>query len=87
MTASEPVDWGITDPGTERPGPWFSARYPGDCARCGGEFLTGERIRADGAGGYECCVETTGDEELGFQPLKPKEEICSVCRITKPCWC
>lgn len=40
-----------------RPGPWFPARYPGTCTRCGGEFADNDDIRADGSGGWECCDE------------------------------
>lgn len=36
-------------------GPWFRASFAQDCARCGGEVEPGDRIRADGDGGYECC--------------------------------
>lgn len=35
-------------------GPWFEARYDGECAGCGDEFEAGEEIRADGEGGYLC---------------------------------
>lgn len=42
------------------PGPWFTASYPGECARCGDEFDEGEQIRADGSGGYECCEDDGG---------------------------
>jgi hypothetical protein len=41
---------------TERPerGRWFFARFGGVCSDCGGEFGAGEKIRADGNGGYLC---------------------------------
>lgn len=37
--------------------PWFWARFPGGCAGCGLHFEAGDRIRANGDGGYlaECC--------------------------------
>lgn len=35
-------------------GPWFEARYRGDCAGCGIPIRHGEMIRASGAGGYLC---------------------------------
>ncbi|HKY45025.1 MAG TPA: hypothetical protein VJM50_18180 [Pyrinomonadaceae bacterium] len=35
-------------------GPWFEARYDGECAGCGTEFGEGDRIRASGWGGYLC---------------------------------
>jgi hypothetical protein len=39
-----------------QPGPWITARYgDGRCTRNGCEISTGDRIRADGAGGWECC--------------------------------
>ena len=37
-----------------QPGPWFPARYPGTCSRCGGTFADNQDIRADGTGGWEC---------------------------------
>ena len=45
-------------------GPWFEARFPGRCSRCATEFEPGDRIRADGHGGYlaECCGEDDGNE-------------------------
>jgi hypothetical protein len=38
-------------------GPWFSARFPGNCDGCGAWFWEGDSIRADGYGGYlaSCC--------------------------------
>jgi hypothetical protein len=40
-------------------GPWFEARWPGYCTGCGDDFDPGDRIRADGEGGWlaECCGE------------------------------
>jgi hypothetical protein len=40
-----------------RLGPWFAATYAGTCAGCGGQLERGDRIRADGDGGYlgDCC--------------------------------
>lgn len=35
-------------------GPWFFANYPGRCSECGERYEEGDRIRADGEGGYEC---------------------------------
>jgi hypothetical protein len=46
---------------TSGPGPWFTARYGGDCASCGDPFDEGDTIRADGEGGWEC----TGCDEAG----------------------
>jgi hypothetical protein len=45
------------------PGPWFTAAYPGCCARCATTFDPGDRIRAAGDGGYlaECCGEDEDD--------------------------
>jgi hypothetical protein len=40
-----------------QPGPWFPARYPGTCTRCGVGFEDNQDIRADGSGGWECCDE------------------------------
>lgn len=35
-------------------GPWFGANYPGKCTTCEDRFDEGDRIRADGEGGWEC---------------------------------
>lgn len=35
-------------------GPWFTARRDGWCAGCKTTVETGDRIRADGQGGYLC---------------------------------
>lgn len=58
------------------PGPWFAARYAGRCPNCHEPYDEGDRIRADGDGGYECCepdpppaptrFEGTTDEQMGF---------------------
>jgi hypothetical protein len=44
-----------------RLGPWFAATYAGTCAGCGGQLERGDRIRADGDGGYlgDCCGNTS----------------------------
>lgn len=44
--------------GDGEPGRWFSSIYAGKCSRCGFGFVAGDRIRADGAGGWECCEGT-----------------------------
>jgi hypothetical protein len=43
-------------------GPWFGAMYDGRCSSCEDSFAEGDRIRADGQGGYEC--EACGDDDL-----------------------
>lgn len=43
-------------------GPWFGALYAGACSNLGCRIDEGDRIRADGQGGYEC--EDCGDETL-----------------------
>lgn len=45
-------------------GPWFGALYEGRCSDCTRLIDEGDRIRADGAGGYEC-----EDCGLGPEPL------------------
>jgi hypothetical protein len=35
-------------------GPWFAARLAGRCAGCRAGVAEGDRIRADGQGGYLC---------------------------------
>jgi hypothetical protein len=51
------------EPAPEK-GPWFGAMYDGRCSSCEDSFAEGDRIRADGQGGYECeaceTVEVTG---------------------------
>lgn len=41
-------------PGTAEKGPWFGAMYPGRCDVNECRIEEGDRIRADGQGGYEC---------------------------------
>ena len=43
-------------------GPWFTAGYDSSCAGCGDGILAGDKIRADGQGGYLC--ESCGQEEF-----------------------
>ncbi len=50
--------------GGNGPGPWFDSRYDGDCSNCFRAFYAGDRIRADGEGGYEaedCCGQDEDD--------------------------
>lgn len=35
-------------------GPWFGAQFGGYCGSCADQLYEGDRIRADGHGGYEC---------------------------------
>lgn len=42
-------------------GPWFGAMYDGRCSSCEDPITEGDRIRADGLGGYEC--EACGDSQ------------------------
>lgn len=35
-------------------GPWFPARYDGECTECGVDFAAGDEIRSDGFGGWLC---------------------------------
>ena len=43
-------------------GPWFGAMYAGTCDSCFDRIEEGDRIRADGKGGYEC--EDCGEDDL-----------------------
>jgi hypothetical protein len=43
-------------------GPWFPASYDGECSGCGGDILPGDKIRADGQGGW--LDEDCGDPDL-----------------------
>lgn len=42
-------------------GPWFDAAYSGQCSGCWDAIGEGDRIRADGAGGW-LCEECGADE-------------------------
>ncbi|GIF14805.1 hypothetical protein [Actinoplanes teichomyceticus] len=42
----------LADDLTERPGPVITARFPGSDACCGEGIEAGDRIRADGHGGW-----------------------------------
>jgi hypothetical protein len=37
-------------------GPWFDAGYGGECDGCGDDIASGDRIRADGEGGWLCSI-------------------------------
>jgi hypothetical protein len=43
-------------------GPWFAARFDSECDDCGGDITEGDRIRADGEGGYVC--ESCGEDKM-----------------------
>lgn len=47
---------------TRGPGPWFVARSPGACSRCGVAIDPGDTIRADGWGSWECCEDDDLDD-------------------------
>lgn len=49
---------------SDRLGPWFAAGYAGTCAGCGGRLEAGDRICADGDGGYlgDCCGNITAEQ-------------------------
>ena len=52
-------------------GPWFEARYDGGCGGCDGEIPEGDRIRADGEGGYlceTCGADAAGEEDIEMLP-------------------
>jgi hypothetical protein len=40
----------------------FAAQYAGECSECGTFFATGDMVRADGQGSYECAEHE--DEEF-----------------------
>jgi len=56
-------------------GPWFGAMYDGECSECDGAIFEGDRIRADGTGGYEC--EDCGDETL-THPVTAKASVVEI---------
>jgi hypothetical protein len=45
------------DEPAEHVGPWFAARYRGECSGCGERFEEFDQIRGDGERGYlaQCC--------------------------------
>lgn len=56
---------GLAGPGPETTGPEFFANFGGDCDTCGAAYDEGDRIRADGDGGWEameCCGDVTGGQ-------------------------
>jgi hypothetical protein len=66
------ADGGFEDPTDTAPekGPWFGAIYGGQCSSCEDWITDGDRIRADGSGGYECeACDGVGDELDPEQPL------------------
>jgi hypothetical protein len=52
-------------------GPWFAARYDGDCDGCGGDIIEGAQIRADGEGGWLCGI-------CGHEGEEPAVQFCPV---------
>jgi hypothetical protein len=44
-------------------GPWFDARFDSECDDCGAPIEAGDRIRADGTGGYICETCGEGDDD------------------------
>lgn len=58
------ADMMVTDPDrASDKGPWFGAMYEGRCSVNECQIFEGDRIRADGEGGYEC--EDCGDPDPG----------------------
>ena len=53
----EPSDDQFDEP-AEKVGPWFPARWWGECSGCGERFEKYALIRGDGMGGWlaQCCV-------------------------------
>lgn len=66
---SGPDNHGLADP---EKGPWFGALYAGECSSLGCSIAEGDRIRADGLGGYEC--EDCGSFEDEPNPEQPLVE-------------
>lgn len=56
----------------DRPGPWFYASYDSECV-WGDMIEEGDRIRADGAGGWEHegCAEPDDEED------EPSNEVAA----------
>lgn len=54
-------------------GPWFGAMYDGRCSVSECPIYEGDRIRADGQGGYEC--EDCGDDFVATPPVQTAEEF------------
>lgn len=74
----DPVVEDDEDSGPPELGPWFAAGYRSYCSDGGEVISPGERIRADGQGGYLCSFcgidETDRKEEEELLAWKPKRE-------------
>jgi hypothetical protein len=75
-------------------GAWFPAMYKGQCAGCGACFGEGERIRADGSGGWlaECCghvdqADTTDGIVDGTPVARPVKFARARTPDGTPCGC
>lgn len=58
------------EPEGDGKGNWFESRYDGDCSTCFTSFYAGDRIRADGEGGWEaedCCGDEVGTSAQAAQ--------------------
>ena len=53
------------------PGPWFPAPPDSECDGCGDAISEGDRIRADGEGGYVCeaCGDDLDEDWIGEVPF------------------
>jgi hypothetical protein len=54
-------------------GPWFQARYRGECDGCGAEIRAGDQIRSDNDGGYLCGL--CGDRGGGTRDVQVREGL------------
>lgn len=56
-------------------GPWFGAMYGGRCSSCEDATHEGDRIRADGLGGYECADCGEAPDRLIAVTAKPSSNL------------
>jgi hypothetical protein len=67
-----------------KPGPWFSAAFPGICEECGHGFEQGDTVRADGQGGYECRDCVTDAEADAPEQSTPTWERPTAANVKMP---
>ena len=69
----QPCEDGCCETTVEYPahGPGFEAQFPGMCDECLAPFEAGDRVRADGQGGYECeaHAEPVSDPAPTVEPM------------------
>lgn len=70
------------EPMDDTKGPWFGAMYDGRCSVSECQIYEGDRIRADGQGGYEC--EDCGEDDNGAVPLPERQDAEIAAMYSEP---